>query len=500
MKLMKPMKSGIACVSLLAAAALAACSLAPDYRVPATPSVAVYESADPAGEAAAENGSWSPAQPGDGAARGAWWTNFGDPALDALEDRARSANQELAGAEARYRQARAAADAAGSNLFPILDLTASGVRERFSQNAPTNRSRVAGVSGDYVLRAQTSYELDFWGRVRNTIAAAKSRAQAGAADLESARLSIETELASDYFELRGLDAQLDLLRSTVDAYREALRITGNRYQGGAAAIVDVDQAQTQLATAEVQLAQTELSRRQLQHALAILAGAPPEGFALEATALNAQAPAITPGLPSRLLQRRPDVASAERQVFAANAEIGVARAAWFPTFTLDAGFGFESARTGNWIEAPSRLWSVGPSMLLTVFDAGLRRAQNQQAIAAYDETVASYRQTVLSAYGEVEDQLAASRWLDTQLEAQQRAVAGSVRALEQSNYRYKGGIATYLEVVTAQNAALEAQQAELNLKVRRLDAAVQLVKALGGDFAGVSAPPPGATAAAAPAP
>ncbi|MDB5987831.1 MAG: efflux system, outer rane lipoprotein NodT family [Nevskia sp.] len=482
------------------AAAIAACSLAPSYKAPETAASDGYKESAGTADASAANapvnvGTWTAAQPADSATRGAWWTAFGDPLLNDLENRAFAANQNLAAAVARYRQARDAADIAGTSLFPIIGLTASGVRERISKYAPTNTTGAAKVGGDYVLRAQTSYELDFWGRVRNTIAAARSRAQASAADLETAQLSIQAELAGDYFELCGLDAQIDLLSATVNAYREALRITQNRYDGGVAAIVDVDQATTQLETAQVQLADTRLSRMQLEHAIAILTGVPPSTFTLEPTPLRLQPPAIVAGLPSQLLQRRPDVASAERQVFAANAEIGVTRAAWFPTFSLDGNIGFESGSTGNWIEAPARMWSLGPSAALTLFDWGLRHAQNDQAIAAFDETVANYRQTVLTAYGEVEDQLAAIRWLDVQLAAQDRAVASSQNSLDQSNYRYKGGIVTYLEVVTAQNAALQAQQAALNLRVRRLNAALQLIKAVGGDWSAAQLDQPTAAAA-----
>lgn len=469
-----------------AACWLTACSLAPTYKVPETKPSATYKEADattpPAPAAQPDVGTWTPAQPADNAMRNAWWTSFKDPTLDDLEQSAFAANQNLAAAEARYRQARATADIAGTELFPTINLTSSGERERTSKYSPLNNTGAAKIGGDYVLRAQTSYELDFWGRVRNTIAAARSRTQASAADLATAQLSIQTELASEYFELRGFDAQIELLIKTEAAYQEALRITQNRFNGGAAAEVDVDQAQTQLDSTQVQLADTRLSRAQMEHAIAILTGVPPAAFSLEATPLKVIPPAVAAGLPSQLLQRRPDVASAERQVFAANAEIGVARAAWYPTFSLDGGIGFEGTSTGNWFEAPSRIWSLGPSAVLTVFDFGLRRAQNDQAIAAFDETVANYRQTVLTAYGEVEDQLAAIHGLDAQIEAQGRAVASSQRSLDQSNYRYQGGIVTFLEVVSTQNAALQSQQAALNLRVRRLNATVQLIKALGGDW------------------
>jgi len=407
---------------------------------------------------------------------------FDDTQLDQLEQRAALANQDLIAAAARYREARAAAASAGTQLFPIVDVGASGSRQRVSQNAPGNGSGAVQYFDDDVLRAQTSYELDFWGRVRNTIAAARGRAQAGAADLTTARLSIQAELAADYIALCGLDSQIELLVSTVDAYDRALRITRDRYKGGAAAAVDVDQASTQLSIAQAQLANTRLSRAQMEHAIAILVGVAPAQFTLPAAPLRIVPPTVTPGLPSRLLERRPDVASAERQMYAANAEIGIARAAWFPTVSLNAAIGYDSRHTSSWIDAPSQFWSFGPSAVMNALDWGRRRAENAAAHAAYDEAVAHYRQTVIQAFGQVEDQLAAVHWLDIQLESQGQAVASGKRALDQSNYRYKGGIASYLEVVTAQNIFLQTQQAELNLRVRRLDASLQLIKALGGDW------------------
>jgi NodT family efflux transporter outer membrane factor (OMF) lipoprotein len=476
-----------------ASTALSACSFAPRYHPPVEIAAASYKEAAAAGPATQNDvGTWSPAQPADDRTRGAWWEVFGDPQLDDLERRAGASNQTIAAAAARYREARAVADAAATQLLPAIDLAASAQRQRISPNAPTNRTGAPELNSDYVLRAQTSYELDFWGRVRNTNAAARSRAEAGRADLETATLSIQSELADDYIILRGLDAQIALLETTVAAYGEALRITKDRYQGGAIAVVDVDQAATQFAVARVQLEDTRLSRAQMEHAIAILVGEQPANFSIASQPLDISLPIVTPGLPSRLLERRPDVASAERRMFAANAEIGIARAAWLPTFSLDAGIGYEGDKTSNWIEAPSRIWSVGPSMLFNVFDWGLRRAQNKRAFAAFDEAAANYRQAVLTAYGQVEDQLAAVRRLDAALDAQQRAVGSSQRALDQANYRYKGGISTYLEVVTAQNAALQARQTDLNLRVRRLNASVQLIKALGGGWtrAGLAASSP----------
>jgi NodT family efflux transporter outer membrane factor (OMF) lipoprotein len=460
---------------------LSACSFAPHYQVPAAPQAEIYKEAAPV--AAVDADAWTPANPGDSKSRGAWWTVFADPDLDALEQRAFAANQNFAAAAARYRQARAAADAAKTQIFPLVGIAGFAEREQLSKNAPG--STVVGkplTRSDHVLQAQTSYELDFWGRVRNTIAAAKGRAQASAADLATALLSIQSELASNYIALRGLDSQIVLLETTVDAYSRAVDITRNRYEGGAAAVVDVDQAVTQFETARALLANTRLARAQLEHAIAILVGETPTNFTLAPASLTMTPPAVNVGLPSQLLERRPDVASAERQVFAANAEIGIARAAWFPTFSLNAAYGYQSAHADTWLAASSQFWSAGPAMAVDALDWGRRMAQDDRARGAYEETVATYRQIVIQAFGEVEDQLAAVHWLDTQLDAQERAVVSSQRSLDQANYRYKGGLVTYLEVVSAQNTALQAQQTALSLKTRRLVASVQLIKALGGDW------------------
>jgi NodT family efflux transporter outer membrane factor (OMF) lipoprotein len=464
--------------AVTAATIVAACSFAPHYQVPPAPPVSTYKE----GQGSAATGAWSPAQPADGAARGEWWVAFNDPDLDALERQAFAADQDVAAAAARYREAHAIADQANASLFPIIGVASSASRDRVSANSPTNTTHAAVTYNDFQLGAQTSYELDFWGHIRNTVAAARGRAQASAADLQTALLSIQSEVAADYIQLHGLDAQVDLLRSTVADYEAALQINERLYRGGAAAAIDVDQAQTQLETARVQLADTTLSRAQMEHAIAVLVDKPASLFSLSAAPLHMYVPAVAPGLPSQLLERRPDVASAERQMFAANAEIGVARAAWFPTFTLNADFGYDGDHLGNWFSAPSQMWSVGPSAMENVIDWGQRAAQNRQAKASFDEALANYRKAVVTAYSDVEDQLAAIRWLDAQLEAQRRAVESSQRLLEQANYRYHGGISTYLEVVTAQNAALQARQAELNLRVRRLDATVQLMKALGGGW------------------
>jgi NodT family efflux transporter outer membrane factor (OMF) lipoprotein len=335
-----------------------------------------------------------------------------------------------------------------------------------------------------VLEADVSYEFDVWGRVRNSVASARASEQASAADLATLDLSTHAELASDYFTLRSEDAQQELLDRTVVDYASALALTQSLYDGGAAALSDLDQAKAQLESARTQAADMGLRRAQTEHAIAVLLGESASGFRLDAQPLKVDVlpPAIDPGLPSTLLERRPDVAAAERRVASANAGIGVARAAYFPVFSLFGAAGFESTQVSNWISAPSRLWSVGPSAVLTVLDGGLHRAQSAAAHAAYDEQVADYRGVVLAAYQDVEDNLAALRQLQQESVSEAAAVTATTGVLEQAQFRYGAGIATYLEVVFAENAALAARLSAADIQVRRMIASVQLVKALGGGW------------------
>jgi NodT family efflux transporter outer membrane factor (OMF) lipoprotein len=467
------MKRALATAALAGLAVLTACSFAPTYKRPDLPASAdVYKEA---------NG-WKVAQPADDSARGPWWTVFGDPQLNALEDRVAGSNQNLKAAYARYEQARAQARQARADYFPSIGVDANATRQRQSTTRATSRPGAPAVFNDYLLDADLSYEIDLWGRVRNEVEAGKDAAQASAADLAGLDLATHAELAMDYFSLRADDSTQALLDEAVGAYGKALQLTQNLHRGGAASAVDVDQAQTQLQTARTQAADTRLRREQLEHAIAVLIGEPPAQFSLKPEPLAATPAPIDPGLPSSLLERRPDIAAAERRTAAANAGIGVARVAYFPEFSLAAAFGFESGQSGNWLTAPSRLWSFGPSALLTVFDGGRRAALTDQARAAYDEAVANYRQTVLTAYQEVEDNLAALHQLAQESSSQQLAVEASQRALTQATYRYKGGIATYLEVVSAQNAALQAQLSAANILARRMNADVLLIKALGGGW------------------
>ena len=459
----------------LLAAGLAGCSLAPTYKVPETaaPATAYQESPD-----------WKQAQPADALARGRWWQIYGDDGLNALQDKVSVGNQSLQAALARLQQARAQTEFAGANRYPALDAHAGATRARTSINSPGFKTGAEPVGNNYNLGLDLSYELDVFGRVRNQVSAAEAGQQASAADVATLELSLRAELASDYFSLRSDDAQQVLLDRTVDEYSKALQLTENLFKGGAAAAIDVSQAQVQLETARTRAADLRLHRAQTEHAIAVLLGENPSGFKLAPLPLaeSLAPPVVDPGLPSALLERRPDVAAAERRVAAANASIGVAKAAYFPVFSLAAAFGFDSTQSGSWFQAPSHAWSVGPAAALTLFDGGRRRAQNEGAQAAYDEQVANYRGTVLAAYRDVEDSLAALRELERQSVTQSAAATAANKALEQSNYRYKGGLSTYLEVSVNQNAALQAQLAASAIQLRRLQASVQLVKALGGGW------------------
>jgi NodT family efflux transporter outer membrane factor (OMF) lipoprotein len=461
--------------AVAAGCALAACSLAPRYQRPATAAPpATYK----------ELGDWKVATPADTGARGAWWTMFQDQELDGLEASVSAANQSLKAALARLEAARAQTRIARAAFFPLVSADAGATRQRVSTNAPGYAPGASPVYDTFVLGGDLSYEIDFFGRIRNTVTGARATEQATAGDAQALDLSVHAELATDYFTLRGLDAQQQLLDQTVADYARALGLTRNLYQGGAAALADVQQAEAQLETARTQAQDTRLRRAQTEHAIAVLVGAVASQFHLEARPLapDFAIPRVNPGLPSELLERRPDVAAAERRVAAGNAGIGVARAAYFPLFTLTAAAGQESTRSGNWLTAPSRFWSVGPQGVLTVFDAGLHAAQSAAAHAAYDERVANYRSTVLTAYQDVEDNLAALRQLELEGVSQAAAVTATQGALDQAVYRYKGGVVTYIEVVSTENAALAARLAALDIETRRIGATVLLVRALGGDW------------------
>jgi NodT family efflux transporter outer membrane factor (OMF) lipoprotein len=458
-----------------AAAVLPACSLAPPYRVPDTPPPpAAYRAAD----------HWHPAQPGDTAPRGPWWSVFKDSALDAFEARLTGANQDVLAALARLREARADTRIARADRLPALSAAGSATRARVSPNSPRFPADTETTGNDFDLEGDVSYEFDLWGRVRNEVAAARAAQRASAADLATLELSVRAELAIDYFTLRSDDASQVLFDRTVAAYERSLQLVRNLHEGGAAAEADVAQAETQLETARTQAAENRLQRDQTEHAIAVLLGANPSDFHVDAAPLAAQVvpPPIDPGLPSALLERRPDVAAAERRVAAANAAIGIARAAYFPEFSLTGALGFNSIAASNWLTAPSRFWSAGPAAALPLFEGGRLAAETARARATYDEQAANYRSTVLVAYREVEDALTALGRLERESVSAEAAADAAAAALRQANYRYRGGLATYLEVVTTENASLQARLSAESIQLRRLNAAVLLIKALGGGW------------------
>lgn len=451
----------------------AACTVGPDYKRPAATVPAAYK----------EDSNWRPALPSDTTIRGKWWEAFGDPALNALEEQINVSNQTLKAAEAQFLQARAAVRFSRAGYYPVLTVTPSAARARESGNEPFAGPFTAGVTeNNYVIPFDASYEPDVWGRVRRTVQGARAGAQASAADVETVRLSLHAEVALDYFQARSLDAEIDLLNSTVTSYQRALELTQSRYKGGVASQVDVAQAQTTLETTRAQAIDLQVARAQLEHAIAALIGKPASEFTLPVVPLAALPPAIPTGLPSLLLERRPDIAGAERRMAAANANIGVARSAYFPIIGLDVSGGFNSAVISTLILGPSSFWSVGVAAAETLFEGGQRRAASEQARAAYDQTVASYRQTVLTAIQEVEDNLAALRILEQEAATQRGAVDAAEHSLALSNTRYRGGVTSYLEVTTAQSTALINERVAVQIQGRRMTACVLLVKALGGGW------------------
>lgn len=383
---------------------------------------------------------------------------------------------------AQFEQARAQLHYYRADLYPTISAGVSATRERLSRNRPLGTATGAATTNDLILHADVSYEPNVWGRVRSNVAAYRATAQSSFADLESVSLSLHAELASDYFQARELDAEAQLLDSTVASYERALQLTDSRHQGGVASEVDVAQAQTQLESARADDTDVKAARTQYEHAIAALIGEPASTFTLPFAALRATPPAIPPGLPSQLLERRPDIASSERQVAAANANIGVARAAYFPLFSFPPGVGYEGSSITNWLSNPSAFVTVGASALVTAFDVGRRRAASDQARAAYDQAVASYQQTVLTAYQEVENQLAALRLLDQEATTRAAAVDAAERSLALSENRYKGGVTSYLEVTTAQTFALADERAAVQIAGRRMIDSVLLIKALGGGW------------------
>lgn len=452
--------------ALAVAALLSACAVGPDYVRPKVDAPAAFK----------ETGPWTTAAPQQIDSQHPWWALYGDSTLDGLIAEANQANQSVQVAEAQYRQARAVADAAHAGFWPTVGVNVGASRSRSN----TNGVRVGNA---LTTGLDASWEPDLWGSVRRSVEAENAGVQASAADLAAARLSIQAELAQDYLQLRVTDLQYDLYARTVDAYKKSLELTQHQYAAGVVLRSDVALADSQLQTADAQRIDLLQQRATLEHAIAILLGKPPAAFDLPATpALQAKLPAIPTGLPSELLQRRPDIAGAERRTALANYDIGVARAAYYPSLTLSANGGFDAASFGQWFNVPSRVWSLGATLAQTIFDGGLRKARDDQAVALYDAAVAQYRQTVLAGFQEVEDNLATLRVLDQEAGVQQKAVDASQLSERLALNQYRGGTATFLSVITAQALSLESQRTAVQLLGRRLVASVTLIRATGGGW------------------
>jgi NodT family efflux transporter outer membrane factor (OMF) lipoprotein len=464
---------------LVAAAMLAACTVGPDYVRPDVETPAAYK----------EMGNWKPAQPRDHEQRGKWWEIYNDPLLNSLEDQVSVSNQNLAKAEAQYRQALALVQSARAGNFPTLTAGISDTRSRSSATTIAQPSTVPisrGVVTNHNLPFQASWAPDVWGSIGRSVEANEAGAQASAGTLEAARLSAQATLAQSYFQLRSLDAQQLLLEETVAGYERSLRLVQNQYAAGITAKADIVQQQTLIKTTQAQAIDIGVQRAQLEHAIAVLIGKPASGFGIARAPLTAALPPVPVGVPSELLERRPDIAAAERLMAQANAQIGVAKAAFFPALTLSASTGFQSATMADWFTIPSRFWSIGPAIALPLFDGGLRRAATEQAIAAYDASVAAYRQIVLTGFQQVEDNLAALRILEQEAEVQNEAVRLANQSLALTINQYKAGTVNVLNVVVAQTTALTNQRTAVNLLGQRLVASTQLIANLGGGWTSAS--------------
>lgn len=478
MKVLRTAEMG-ACALLVC---LAGCTVGPTYRTPPAPTAPAWkETATPPPNP--PNGSWAQAKPSDDALRGAWWEMYGDPELNDLEKRVAVSNQTLRAAMEEYFEAREQVRVARSQYYPTLSAGLSAGRTRESTNAGNVTSSLTRLQyNTFSLGGQAQWEPDLWGQVRRTVEASRANAQASAAELANVELTLRAELASDYFELRGLDAQKELLDNTVTSYADYLKLTKIRFKGGVATESDVDLAQTQMDATRAQDIDVGVARAQYEHAIATLIGVPSPEFSLPPMPLRGSPPAIPAGVPSQLLERRPDIAAAERQVDATNAQIGIAMTAYYPNLALTGTGGLLSGSAGTWIQGPSEMWSLGASAAELLFDAGRRHALTQQARDAYLQQVANYRQTVLSAFQDVEDNLAALQVLEQESAAQAAAVASAQRSLEISTRQYKGGVATYLQVLTAQTAQLTSARSQADITARQYVASVQLIRALGGGW------------------
>ncbi len=477
---------GLTTIFVAGVALFTGCSVGPKYHRPPVETPPAYKEAPQTYKEAAN---WKTAQPNEVGFKGNWWEIFNDPQLNALEEQVNISNQNLKIAEAQYTQARALVRYNRADYFPTVALGASASRTRVSGNrAPSNGIGNGKTNNDFQLPLEFSYEVDAWGRVRHNVEAFREQAQASAADLATVNLSVHAQLALFYFQARSLDAQEQLLKSSVAQYEQALQLNLNRFEGGVGSEVEVQQARTQLETTRALAIDVGVTRAQFEHAVATLIGKPASSFTLPPLPLRTPPPPIPAGVPSELLERRPDIASAERLMAAANARIGVAKAAYYPLVSLTGAGGVESGAITTLLQGPSGLWSVGAAALQTVFDGGRRRAASDQAVAVYDQTVAGYRETVLTSFQQVEDNLAALRILENEARTQNEAVLAAQKSLELSEQRYKGGVTSYLEVTVAQSAALSDEVTAVNILGRRMVAAVQLIQALGGGWDSSSLP------------
>lgn len=458
---------------LLVSAGLSACSLAPTYKAPEVPVAPQYANAD---------SPWVEAKPADHLDRDAWWKLYGDSRLDDLQGRLLANNATLAAALAHYQQAEAFTKQVRAGLFPTIGLNGNASRNRESDTRPLRGATSPDFYNSYTIGAQLDYEVDLWGRVRDTVAAGNAQQAASAADLASARLSLQAQLADSYLQLNGFDRQIKVLNESIDAFAKALQLTQSRHEGGIASGLDVARAQTQLSNAKSQLTQAQAQRALVLHAIAVLVGDSASSFQLATNDAKVEVPTVPLDVPSTLLQRRPDVAAAERRTAAANAQVGVARSAFFPQLTLDGQGGWQSDRWGSIATAPNRFWAIGPSLLLNVFDGGRRKAAVESAKAATDEAGARYRDVVLNAFAQVEDNLTLLRDLGTALTDQRAAADAAQRSVDLSLNRYREGAVGYLDVVQAQTAALDARRSVIDLETRQLRASVQLIRALGGGW------------------
>jgi len=451
------------------------CMKGPNYQRPTAAVPQAYKEAPPEG--------WKEAQPNDGVLKGKWWEIFGDPALNALEEQVNISNQNVLQVEAQFRQAVAAVRVARTALFPTVTTSPSATGQGTSSRVSTGGiSRGNTVAGLYEIPVSASYTADVWGAIHRSVTASANTAQSLAAAIENARLLYQSELATDYFQLHGLDGDHDLLLQTVNSYQDYLKLTKVRFAGGVASDSDVSEAETQLYTTQAQLVDVDVERNQMEHAIAILIGKPPTELTIPRQVIQSDPPKVPIGLPSQLLERRPDIADAERQAAAANQQIGIAQAAFFPTLTMAATAGVESGNVLNLISWPARFWTIGPQLAQILFDAGKRKAQVAEAQASYDATAAAYRQSVLTAFQQVEDNLSTLRVLEQESAVTDQAVKSATRSVDVTTAQYKGGTVNYLSVIQVQTIALADQKSAVDLRTRRMAASVALIQALGGGW------------------